>query len=247
MLTVAKVRVTGGRDVWRLLLCGMRFLENSTLKDVKTFPEDLTATMIAKPALSGIYVNCPRGLSSKLRYLRFDGCLQTPRQRRYKSTPGKPLSANEVKNLLSTPTWSVSSLIEQQPDDTPAETITQKQLHHLLRLSALPLPETPQEEAKMIETLQSQLHFVRAVRNVDTTGIEPLYVIRDETEEGMQAMRFGLEDLKEELDKEEIVGFARRIRKKPETAIAQEGETVDILKLAPNKIGRYVVVNTKKT
>ena len=203
--------------------------------------------MIARPVLSGLYASCPHGSRSKLKYPRFNRCLRTVQQCRHKSTPSKPLSANEVKDLLSTPTWSVSSLIEQQHDDTPAETITQKQLHHLLRLSALPLPETPQEEAKMIETLQSQLHFVRAVRNVNTTGIKPLYAIRDETEESMQAMRFGLKDLKEELDKEEIVGFARRIRKKSGTATAQEEETVDVLKLAPNKIGRYVVVNTKKT
>ena len=99
----------------------------------------------------------------------------------------------------------------------------------------------------MIETLQSQLHFVRAIQNVDTTGIEPLSAIRDETEEARRDSEYTLESLKHELDKEEVVGFARRLRKKAGMVSKRAEESVDILKLAPNKIGRYVVVNTKKS
>ena len=99
----------------------------------------------------------------------------------------------------------------------------------------------------MIETLQAQLHFVRAIQSVDTTGVEPLSAIRDETDEARRDNEFTLESLKDELDKEEVVGFARRIRKKTGLAIEQAEESVDVLKLAPNKIGRYIIVNTKKS
>ncbi|KAL9134867.1 MAG: hypothetical protein Q9175_003937, partial [Cornicularia normoerica] len=80
---------------------------------------------------------------------------------------------------------------------------TQKQLHHLLRLSALPLPTSLAEESRMISDLQSQLQFVKAIQEVDTEGVEPLVALRDETEEGEKEGTIGLEEMRGELEKEE--------------------------------------------
>ena len=149
--------------------------------------------------------------------------------------------------MLSKPSWSVKSLQKSQAKAAAGAKVTQEQLHHLLRLSALPLPKTAEEEAKMIETLESQLHFVQAVQSVDTTGVEPLRAIRDETKRAEQENEINLDSLKEALDKEETVGFARRIqRKKAAVTVSNEAENWDILEQAPNKVGRYVALKTSK-
>ena len=129
----------------------------------------------------------------------------------------------------------------------------------------------------MIADLEDQLHFVRHVQSVDTEGVEPLVAIRDETEEAKRASEITVETLKEEFEREEVVGFARKIRRvvgrkrfKPRgeekkgmegqdgdkgggtTMQAQDGEVKEekvdgweLLKQAPNKHGRFVVVDTK--
>src|SRR4030081_3089495 len=90
--------------------------------------------------------------------------------RGYSSTSKEPL---DIAAVLSKPSWSVRSLLPD-PFVPPAEEITPKQLHHLLRLSALPQPKSPEEEAEMLKTLHSQLHFVRDIQSVITDGVEPL-------------------------------------------------------------------------
>lgn len=122
---------------------------------------------------------------------------------------------HDLASLLSKPTWSVRSLLppSDQPP-TPAQQtttkITPQTLHHLLRLSALPLPKTPDEETQMLATLSSQLHFVRAIQNVNTTGVAPLRVIRDETAQGLREQTIGLAELREALGAEDVVGHAKR-------------------------------------
>ncbi|TAQ89165.1 hypothetical protein B7494_g2546 [Chlorociboria aeruginascens] len=132
--------------------------------------------------------------------------------RRYSSNPPakEPL---DISSLLSKPTWSVRSLLPD-PSILPTQEITPKKLHHLLRLSALPQPKSPEEEAEMLETLHSQLHFVRDIQGVDTDGVEPLRSIRDETEEGIKDATIGMDDLKEAFAKEEVKGRNRRPRRK---------------------------------
>ncbi|MCJ1485845.1 hypothetical protein MMC06_006020 [Schaereria dolodes] len=148
--------------------------------------------------------------------------------------------------MLATPSWSVKSLIEIS-DDSSGTSITSKQLHHLLRLSALPLPSSEEEEAKMIQNLESQLHFVRAVQEVDTSGIEPLQCIRDETLEAEQENEINMETLKADFEKEEVVGSSRRVRKKRKDMIdTTSEEDWDALAQAPKTIGRYIVVNASK-
>jgi Asp-tRNA(Asn)/Glu-tRNA(Gln) amidotransferase C subunit len=97
----------------------------------------------------------------------------------------------------------------------------------------------------MISTLQSQLHFVRAIQRVDTTGVEPLQAIRDETEAGRKEATISLEDLKDILDKETLVGHYKRPRRVKEE-LESESEQWDPLSTASRKAGKYFVVDAAK-
>ncbi|QYT01459.1 hypothetical protein H0G86_008496 [Trichoderma simmonsii] len=158
------------------------------------------------------------------------------------STKSSPSST--AHDILSKPTWSVSSLLPSESHSAP-EVITPSQLHHLLRLSALPLPKSPAEEQSMIATLQSQLQFARAVQRVDTKGVEPLRAIRDETEAAVKEMTIGLEDLEEALAKETLVGHYQRPRRAKER-IESDAENWDALATASRKAGKYFVVESGK-
>ncbi len=150
--------------------------------------------------------------------------------------------------MLREPSWSVKSLFESD-ESAPAPAITKKQLHHLLRLSALPLPESEAQEARMIKDLQSQLKFVRAIQEVDTEGVEPLQSIRDETKDAERENEITVTTLREEFDKEEVVGKRGRIRRRVDVPSAARDEQIndwDPLSQAPKKLGRFVVVDTAK-
>ncbi|TWU78669.1 hypothetical protein ED733_005753 [Metarhizium rileyi] len=164
-----------------------------------------------------------------------------PRQQKL-STSSKPSPAE----MLSRPTWSVRSL--RQPSTTTAapEKITSSQLHHLLRLAALPLPQTPSEEDTMLCTLQDQLHFVRAVQSVDTTGVQPLRAIQDETDEARRENTITLSDMKELLDAEEQVGHYQRPRRVRARIDDENGEKWDVVGTACRRAGKYFVVESKK-
>lgn len=97
----------------------------------------------------------------------------------------------------------------------------------------------------MIETLQSQLGFVRAVQSVDTTGVEPLRAIRDETDEAVRETTIGLEDLKEVLGREELVGHYQRPRRVKEK-VESDAEKWDALGTASRRAGKYFVVESGK-
>ncbi|UKZ86136.1 uncharacterized protein TrAFT101_001975 [Trichoderma asperellum] len=157
----------------------------------------------------------------------------------------KASPSSTAQDILSKPTWSVSSLLPSQSHVESPETITPAQLHHLLRLSALPLPKSPAEEQSMIETLQSQLQFARAVQRVDTKGVEPLRAIRDETEAAMKENTIGLDDLKDTLAKEALVGHYQRPRRVREQ-IQSDAENWDALATASRKAGKYFVVESGK-
>lgn len=134
----------------------------------------------------------------------------------------------DVKALLSKPSWSVRSLLPGKVP--PADEITPEKLHHLLRLSALPLPRSKDRERKMLDTLHSQLHFVRDIQKVNTDGVEPLRAIRDETESGIKDITIGMKDLKEAFDQEDIVGQNKRPRRKRVNMVGTKGaEDWDVL------------------
>lgn len=76
----------------------------------------------------------------------------------------------------------------------------------------------------MLKTLESQIHFVKQIQKVDTTGVEPLVAIRDETAEAIQEQTITLEKLKPYLDQEEKVGNNGTIRRrKPTDMITESG------------------------
>ena len=150
--------------------------------------------------------------------------------------------------MLSQPSWSVRSLRDPSPPAEPPSgtAITTAQLHHLLRLAALPLPQTAAEEASMIDTLESQLQFVRAVRRVDTDGVEPLRAIRDETPAALRESTVGLADMQALLARDELVGHYKRPRRARER-VDEQAERWDVLGTASRRADRYFVVQGAKT
>ena len=148
-----------------------------------------------------------------------------------------------ISTLLSKPTWSIRSLL---PAGELAETpdITSKQLHHLLRLSALPPPKDAAEEKEMLETLQSQLHFVKKIQSVNTEGLEPLQSIHDETIVAREENELKLEDLAQYMKDEARAAGGRIIVKSRHIEPAQENEAEDwnVLGQASRTAGKYFVV-----
>ncbi|KAL8946146.1 MAG: hypothetical protein Q9222_007421 [Ikaeria aurantiellina] len=167
------------------------------------------------------------------------------------SSKGSGLEDNDI--LPKQPTWSLRDLLEKsapssQTDPIMEPTISEDELHHLLRLSALPLPKDSAEQQRMQQDLQSQLRFVRAIQGFDIRDdVQPLQSIRDETEEGMKEQEFTVDSLADEFAKEEVVGKRGRIRAKKgvEAAEAKEANW-DPLAVAPRVVGRYIAVNTAK-
>lgn len=104
----------------------------------------------------------------------------------------------------------------------------------------------------MLTDLRAQLRFVRAIGEVETEGVEGLVGIRDESVEGEGEGMVGLEEMRGELGREEVVGVRGRIVRRNEGAGKGEGEEgkreegggLDLLEQAPRRLGRYVVVDT---
>lgn len=107
---------------------------------------------------------------------------------------------------------------EQEP------TVSQAQLHHLLKLSALPLPKSADEEARMLKTLEAQIHFVKEIQGIDTTHVKPLVAIRDETAANVKEEMITLEKLQPCLDQEEKVGINGTIRRRKPTEMLKDSE-----------------------
>lgn len=153
----------------------------------------------------------------------------------------------DVKQLLATPTWSVASLLSSAETTDEATIVSPKQLHHLLRLSALPPPKDATEEAKMISTLSAQLHFVREIQKVDTTGVRPLQSLRDETQEGVQELEIGMKELEDAFAQEELRGkYHERIRRRQHTSTQSSQADWDVLGTAGKRSGKMFVVEGGK-
>lgn len=83
------------------------------------------------------------------------------------------------------------------------------------------------------------------MQRVDTTGVEPLRALRDETEAAQKQNEVGLEDLKEALEREVLVGHYQRPRRVKQ-AVEDEAENWDALSTARKTAGRYFVVKSGK-
>ncbi|KAK0705024.1 hypothetical protein B0H67DRAFT_498126 [Lasiosphaeris hirsuta] len=105
----------------------------------------------------------------------------------------------------------------------------------------------------MTSTLSSQLHFVNAIQQVDTTGIEPLRAIRDETPEGLAEATLDMTtspQLRSALESETAWGQFRRPRRAKKTEVSEEttaAEKWDVLGNATEIVGGYFVVRNGKT
>lgn len=155
---------------------------------------------------------------------------------------------DDLSALLQQPSWSVRSLLPSSSSGAAIPQVTPKQLHHLLRLSALPLPASAEEEAKMLKTLETQLHFVREIQQVDTTGVAPLRALRDETEASGQEQTIHLRTLEDALSKEQFIGkHYKRVKRKAKNLGGKEpSENWDPLPRAQQKAGSYFIVENEK-
>ena len=154
---------------------------------------------------------------------------------------------DELEQLLAKPTWSVESLLPPKTHAPNSPQVSLNQLHHLLRLSALPLPETSEQEQEMLGTLAAQLHFVGEIQRVNTTGVKPLRAIRDETKAAQQEQTIGLDTLEEALAKEKVIGkWHRRIQRDTTPVNAKEVEDWNVLGSAEKRVGRYFVVESER-
>lgn len=100
----------------------------------------------------------------------------------------------------------------------------------------------------MLDTLESQIHFVKQIQRVDASGVEPLQSIRDETPEAVKENTIGLEKLKEALSKERVVGRNMRIQRiESQRNERPDGDIWDgnALAYASKTKGKFFVVDTK--
>ncbi|CEO60458.1 DUF726 domain protein [Penicillium brasilianum] len=163
--------------------------------------------------------------------------------RRYSTKPQNL----DIESILATPSWSVRSLLPDKAADKSTTSVTSQKLRHLLRLSALPQPSNPEEEQSMLRTLGSQIHFVQEMQRVDTTGVEPLRSIRDESPAAMKEVTIGLERLKDALAKERVSGRRRRVQRVPGARNGRAEDAIwngNALESASKKKGPYFVVET---
>ncbi|KAF1835778.1 hypothetical protein BDW02DRAFT_495147 [Decorospora gaudefroyi] len=154
---------------------------------------------------------------------------------------------DELEELFAEPTWSVESLLPPSTHAPDAPQVTSQQLHHLLRLSALPPPETLEQEQKMLDTLAAQLHFVGKIQEVDTTDVKPLRAIRDETAAAEETQTITIDSIKGALQKEKVIGHHyKRIQRDTAPVDAKNVEDWDVLGSAERKSGKYFVVESER-
>ncbi|CAK7564362.1 MAG: hypothetical protein SEPTF4163_002251 [Sporothrix epigloea] len=159
---------------------------------------------------------------------------------------GAPLDV-DVAKLLDRPAWSVANLISTDHEVSEVNSeINLEKLRLLLRLSALPFPTSPEEQAAKLKALRRQLHFVRDIQTCDTTGLSPLQAIRDETQTAIKAQSIGVKELEQTLLQEVAFGHSRRPRRLKDNIATTPVDDWNILDTAPHKAGRYIVVNGVK-
>ncbi|KAK4186589.1 hypothetical protein QBC35DRAFT_266621 [Podospora australis] len=182
------------------------------------------------------------------------------------SSASSPLSASQSSTSLPTSRSSNSSATSPDPPSTsqpPAPVphseqagteITEKQLHHLLKLSALPTPTTPEATTRILSTLKSQLHFVAHIQSVPTPdSLLPLRAIRDETPAGLAESTISLShpSIQQALANEEIHGKCKRPRRRRDISSTNktgQEEGWDRMGSASHKAGggEYFVVRSGK-
>jgi hypothetical protein len=100
----------------------------------------------------------------------------------------------------------------------------------------------------MLKTLESQIHFVREIQRVDAKDVPPLRAIRDESQEAIKETTIGLQQLKDALAKEKVVGRRNKIQRvetKNETTPDSDQWDGNALGAATKSIGKYFVVQNR--
>lgn len=116
-----------------------------------------------------------------------------------------------IDNFLAQPTWSVHTMLADSDSMTPE--VSDAELQNLIRLSALPRPDSAQAQC-IRTTLLTQLRFVQAIQRVDTSGVAPLVCLRNETDAGRRDSTIRLVDLKAALSHESYSGKCTRPRRR---------------------------------
>ncbi|KAF2762314.1 hypothetical protein EJ05DRAFT_204917 [Pseudovirgaria hyperparasitica] len=150
----------------------------------------------------------------------------------------------DVTKLLATPTWSVRAILPSTSAKATAPAITSAQLHHLLRLSALPLPASDKDEQDMMQALESHIHFVKDIQRVETNVTVPLRALRDESEAAELRNTIDMGALKEALENEEVIGkHHKRIRRRCSSTVV---DTWNVTGYAERIAGKHFVVHSEK-
>lgn len=132
--------------------------------------------------------------------------------------------------------WSVQTLVGRGNELERGQSVSTGRLHHLLRLSGLPLPRDGEEEARMKLDLKQQLQFVRHVQHVDTAGVEPLASLTEPRQldyEGCLERGASLAGRKEE----------QRPAEQRQGDGVEDGRAADLLRLAQRREGFFYVVD----
>lgn len=99
----------------------------------------------------------------------------------------------------------------------------------------------------MLDTLAAQLHFVGKIQEVDTTGVEPLRSICDETAAAQEEQTISVMTLLDALKNEKVVGtHYKRIQRDTTPVDAKDVEDWDVLGSAERKAGKYFVVESER-
>lgn len=76
----------------------------------------------------------------------------------------------------------------------------------------------------MLATLRAQVHFVKEIQKVDTSGVEPLVSIRDETRDHIWSSMMTEEKLAQYFVQEDKVGVNGTVRRQKDNALVISGE-----------------------
>ena len=120
----------------------------------------------------------------------------------------------DLNEFLGSSGWNLDELLppsrpksSTSPDATDDSSITPETLLHLLRLSGLPPPKSPQEESNLLSALHAQLHFVRHVQSVPTDDVKPLIRVGHEPHPEDEIGVLSYQECVEESQSENISGL----------------------------------------
>ncbi|KAK9459132.1 uncharacterized protein V1516DRAFT_681057 [Lipomyces oligophaga] len=103
-------------------------------------------------------------------------------RRFYATDPKKLSSPEEIEKFIDNTAWNIQHLLPQK-DVSDLPEIDKIFVHALLRRSGLAYPKTNEEEKTLQNDLKRQVVFVDHIKEVDTTGLEPLSRLTPPSEE----------------------------------------------------------------